>query len=325
MTVLFCGGELEDFTRSGGTPVPTSSASYIRSGYSRMAINITGNSDYIAASFPRQTTVGATTRYFRGGVWTSTGRMLGFTAGGAANVRLAIVGTASTGYVRLVKYDGVTETVLATSTVSPPYNTLARVDLYVEGYGANARVRVYFDNVVFIDYTGDITIAGCTGYDGLWLANPSPLVNCAYSEVIVADEPTTRMSLVTLAPSGAGDANTMDGGNYGSIDEYPCDYSDVVWSGTADQRILVAANDLPAGTFTVRGLKLNAISAKGTAGPGSLALGLKSATTESFDLEQSLSVNYSTVSKFWSLNPVTSAPFTLAEVNAIQLGIKSRP
>lgn len=322
MTILWKGGEIDDFpTRSGTISYYGSGgANPFRTGYARDAILFNATSWVVTPQLPAPlTTIGACCYMYRGsGTWLSAKKVMGFRGGGSS--KLAIRGSAS-GYLVLGKWDGASETVLATSTEIPA--TLGRIDMWIEGYGATARVRVWSESSLLIDYTGDITIPACTGYDEVWWGNPDNGPYVCLSECIVADEITTRLCLVTIYPTGAGDANDLDGGLYSDVDEIACNWADCLWSGTADQRALFAASNLPAGSYTIRDLTVVATAARGASGPANLALGVKSGS-ENFGTDQSLGLAYGAVSRAMPVNPVTSTVWTQAAVNAVQIGAKSR-
>ncbi len=243
-------------------------------------------------------------------------------------------GVGGTYDLQLASWNGAAWVALATSSIK--VNTASvRFDMFVENYGAAARVRVwvrYFNggaNVLtyngpaelVIDFTGDVTAAGHASADGLFVRNIYQYAD--FGAVIAADEQTALMELIGMGPNGAGDVDTMDLGTYADIDEVTANTTDYVQSGTDGQEILVNAVDPPVATLAVLAVDLCADLAKGTSGPNASSLGVKTGGTENWDALQAAPIAPGNRQRLMTTNPVTGNPWTVAEVTALQYGIKS--
>lgn len=328
MAILWCGQEEIDFAANTGFSVNTSGANYFRTGYARAGlVPATGAGAYLGMSFP----AARTSFWYTFRVWSpligSAQRFFAFTNGGADRLGLKCSG-ASPSTVKLVTWNGAAETTLATSTltIANSVGTARKFDLQVDSYGATATVRLYVDGTLFIEYSGDVTAGGATNLDGAVFRASSTSTGYywSYSEVILADEDTRLFSLATLAPSAAGDANAWTG-DYTAIDEVTLDDSDVIYTDTADLDFLCALSDLPAGTFTVKAVRIAARAAMGASGISGVKLGIKSGGTVDVDAAHTLTASWATpaIERLMAQNPVTANNWTTSEVDALQIALRS--
>lgn len=278
MAILWCGGEEIDFRAGVATPLTTATATNRRAAYSRVAMGASGTTSEICKGTP-----------FPGGAVTSCWlsmqvvpstyvnyRGVGLGRSGSNSGLFLGAASSSSTKATLWKFDGTTWTQLAQESGGTLGNTIRRLDMQVIGYGAAGTVNVYIDGTLLFTYSGDLSVSGITNLDSVYLVGASQAGGGPWyvSEVIVANEDTRLMSLYTLAPTGAGEANAWNG-SYASIDEATTDDTDVVFTDTAERDAQFALSDLPAGTFMVKAAKVVARAAKGATGIGSLALGQK--------------------------------------------------
>lgn len=312
MAIIWCGGEDIDFPN--GATVINDNASYNRrSSYSR--VSIYRNSGIMKSSIFScgEITSGWLSFYYSG--TTPPYYMGGFGKSGTNNCILT--GLNDTGKILLYKYDGVTFTLLATGV-----NTnadLCKVDLYFSNYTFSSNVKVYVNGILEIDYTGDITFSGVTGFDSVFSRNTA---SCPLSEFIVADEDTRSMSLVTLYPNAAGDTNDWAGA-YTDIDETIQSDADIIYDATQNHDFQCGLSDTPAGTFVVKAVKEIVRATKGASGPSHIQLGIKSGGTIDVAAEQDLDAVFTSVERLMQQNPVTSNNFTTSELDALQLNLRT--
>ena len=109
-----------------------------------------------------------------------------------------MIGCDTSGKIGLYKYDGVTETLLASEPGNSfaTYGALQRVDVELANYGASATVNVYLRSILLFTFTGDVTVSGMTAVDCV-LHCPNASGNTGYnayvSEVMVTvDDSRTR-------------------------------------------------------------------------------------------------------------------------------------
>jgi len=313
MSILWCGGEDIDFSTS---IVSSWMATGYRSGYSRLAASL-GTAGLLRS--PAVTPFTSVWLSFQLGLnaTSANGRTGGLGKSGT-NAMLGIgTGTTAT-KIALIKYDGTTRTVLAEESGSS-LAALNKIDIHMENYGANATVTVYVNGTQVISYTGDVTVLSQTSLDQVYINNAQ---NGVYvSEFILADEDTRLMSLVTLAPSAAGDASEWTNG-YANIDESTKDDADTIYTSTANQNFQCNLTGMPAGDFICKGVK---VAARATDGVGGIGIQLGVKTNSQLDLGNAVTLGgvWQTVEKLYQQNPITSNRFTPAEIEALQLAVKS--
>jgi hypothetical protein len=359
--ILFAGGEDLDFQLAGGYTTTTSGAAngifidttagHFRSGYARYGLSIAscgpGNSannfanfNYLRNTVPfSQTSFWLTTRYY-------FNRYVNTTIGGtqwwivledASHIpRLRIRNTAAVlggpYVVEKVNAAG-TATSLGTLT-STPSNAPSvpdKLDLFCN-YAVAGQFSFYINGTLAFNYAGDVTTDGITSLSFFRLSqavaststNGSPSGGEVYSEVIVATSDTRAMSLVTQAPTGAGNASTWTG-SYTQVNGNLASNNNPIYTTTAGQLEEFSVNGLPSGTFSVVSLVVKAAAATILNGPQNLQLAIR---TGGFDfLSNTLSVSsaWSTIAYNWDVNPNTSMAWTQSDLNAagFNVGLES--
>ena len=334
MSVIAIVAELDDWTILTGawSYITSPVLSYYDPYYSRgaMVSSVSSSSANAYKSFQiAKTTVGACCRWGRCSWNYDTDPFFCFTSGGISVLGLQ---TSSSAGIKLVKWNGSSFTTLATGAL--PSTTGCRFDMFVQNYGAGARVKVwltYLDGsapaLLWIDYSGDVTSPGVTDLDGMRMTIVQPtwfsFPDSGLSEVIAADEPTLRMRLKTCYPDSAGDINTFDVGSYADVDELATNISDYLESATADQEFLCGVTDIPSGSFSVLAVQATIVASKGTSGPSQIEVNVKSGGTVSYGDDQALSESYSSSSRLMTQNPVTLAAWQSSQIGSLQVGCKS--
>ena len=144
----------------------------------------------------------------------------------------------------------------------------------------------------------------------------------AFSQIILADEPTVGMRVFTVPVSGVG-ADTGFTGAYTEIDEVTYSDADFINSGTANQ-VSTYATTAPALTgYNVRAVSVTARAKRGAGGPQNIQLALRSGGTTYFSSSQALDVAYGAHINVWETNPATSAAWVNTAVASLQPGVKS--
>lgn len=330
MSILWCGGEDIDFPN--GAVVRTQNGAG-RSGYARVGVFNQGDNKNPIKS-----------NSFQGGSITS-GWLSFYVYSSAYSNRtgslyagLALLSTVASGiYIGidpsiagkgcLYKYDGTTWTALA----SEP-GTLTgyggRFDVHISNFNdsGNGNVKVYLNRELtpLIDFTGNLQPSGVTNLDcvgvfglGNFASSPAPI-----SEVIVADEDTRTMSLVTNAPNGAGTSDQWTG-DYTMIDEAILSDADNIYDGTTGHDFQSNLTDLPAGNFAVKATKIACRALCGASGPQHIGLGYNVGGTVSVGADKALASNWQTVERLDQTNPVNSAAWTASDINSLQLDLRT--
>lgn len=337
MAIVFMGAELENFTVTGSWTHTVSYAETVqRTGYARamMTRSNTDSSNNLLGTFSAaKTTVGLTAR--RGVYsWTDSTGYCFFGATNAGTFVLGLQSTASTGYVKLVKYNGSGYTTLATGA-KPSGASPVRIDMYIESYAdtVNGRCRVwltYIDGAapatLWLDYTGDLTSPGVSDLTGVMNAGISvssyALAAEGICEVVACDEPPHRIQLVTCAPNAAGDTNDWTGA-YTDVDEINASTGDYIESDAAAEVFLCNIGPLPTSVMVPLAVQVTALAAKGTSGPTKLDLGVKSGGTQNWGSDQTLTDVYVPYGRLMTVNPVTATAWDKSEIPDLQIGVKS--
>jgi hypothetical protein len=338
MSLLFFGSEYEDFPINVGANSFSANQALYRSAYSRASVLVaTGawpSSGYIGTTFTGQTSFWVTGRVGTSTTVSSANIffVLGDTAGGtnAANARLRLkCNSAAPSTIILEKWDGAsTATTLGTSTATITGSVGYRLDVAVDSYGSSGRVRVYLDQVLIID-TGlavNIAAGGSTSLNVAYFSTlRSSSVDTGWSEVVVADEDTRPLGVKTLVPNATGDTTAWTSGTWQDIDDLVASDVDIAVSETAAQVLAVNCTGMPTGYggLTVRAVKSVVYAARGASGPSKIDIGLRQSSTNGFAASQTLDTGWATYSATWTTNPITSAAFTGAEIEAIQLAYRS--
>jgi len=315
MTILWCGGEGIDFS---GSPVASTNTDYKRNDFARCSL-------YKDAIFPSYPFPGGeiTSGWVSGRVWTQpltsstyNSNIFGLTDSSGKGLWLK----KASGYLSLLLYDGTTWATLQTSA-SVLFNTgnIDKLDIQLTSYGASANVKVYFNDTLVIDYTGDISISGVTGF--ACVAGYGKSGAAAISELIAADEDTRLMSLKTLAPVAAGDSSEWTN-DYTSIDEVTNSDADTVFTETASQNFQCNLTGMPIGDYIVKAVKVAARMTDGVGGMG-VKQGIKTNSTLALSDTITLGGVWETHEQMYQNNPVTSNRFTPAEIEALQLAFQS--
>jgi hypothetical protein len=328
MTILFCGGELDDVTVGGTVTFNTGTTAAYRTTYARGTLDVAASGTFAAnharASFTASSSFSLTARVYPLTSISANNVFLWLSDAGSARLRLKATSSNPT-TITLEKYNGTTATTLATSSSTITGSTQYRLDVIVD-YQVSGRVRVYVDGTLYIDYSGDVTAASSTTLDSLNLGPLAAATNAGrWSEVIVCTQDSRTLSLVTLSPNAAGTANAWTG-TYPDVDDTTASDTDVLTSNTAGQIANFNTTGMPSGwsNLSVTAVKMVASAARGSTGPTKLALGVRTNSTDSFPTATSLDTGFSTpVTTYYETNPVTGVAWTTAEIDALQIALKS--
>ena len=332
MTVYFMGTEVQDFpynTVPAGMlnntdnwrfyPANVRSTCYLPSGAAETNYIETGSFSatefWIHANFHIDYLAGTLTNYF-----------LAACAGGIPRISVRF----DTGGFTLRYWNGSAWVSLGSAVMTS--EGLFRFDMYIKS-GSPGQVRLYINNIpVLSSITVDTTFGGTVAaFNTVRFCPIGITVNAIthVSEVIVADWNTIGARVVSRAPSSAGSWNDWTGSNYLSVDEInPA--SDFVLSGAANQRFSVNFADFPAlGTGeSIEGVKIAAAAIRDAGGPQGLNFFTRIGATDYDSPDQavpSVQLTATPNSQFLADNPATLSPWTLADLNAAEFGVRSRP
>lgn len=208
---------------------------------------------------------------------------------------------------------------------------LFRFDCYIK-VGSPGQVRLYINNIpVLSSVTVDTTFGGAVAAFNTVRFCPVGVTSNAIthvSEVIVADWNTIGAKVVSRAPNAAGSWNEWTGSSYQAVDEVnPA--SDFLLSPAANQRFSANFADFPAlaSGESVEGVKVAAAAIRDAGGPQNLNFFCRIDGTDFDSPDQPVPTVQLTAtpnSQFVATNPATGTPWSLAELNAAEFGVRSR-
>ena len=190
--------------------------------------------------------------------------------------------------------------------------------------------QVKVNDILDIDFTGDTT-SGAAEVDNIWIGSILNLGSQLYIDDVVIDDDNWigPSRIYPLLPTGAGDSTLWTpsaGANWETVDEVPpsdADYVDTDGIGNID---LYAASDLPLEATIVKSVQVSSRMYKEVAStPQNAALAVRTGGTTYFSpdvaVPDTVGIN---VKNLWELNPDTSNPWEIAEVNALEIGYKAQ-
>jgi hypothetical protein len=325
MGMIWCGGEDLDFP-NGRVPIVSTDTDHYRTNYSRCAIGSNSSSDAAIRS-----------KIFEGGEITSgwiscrffswvnhwnSNRYLGFGKSGTEKGIFICIDEDTDYKTAIYTYDGSTMTRLDYESGASLINaSVQHLVMQLTNYGASSNIKVWVDNVGVIDWTGDSSISGVTGFDSAYLAHNVANNWVLYSEVEVSDEDLRTKNIKTLEVVGDGDATEWEG-DYSDIDEKEINDSDLIYSNTSSQTYNASLSDCPEGDFSVGAAK---ISIRATSPAGSTAdkilMGFKSEGSVDVGSTTSLTTSWETYERI--VTTVNGSDLTTELLDAIQLHLQS--
>lgn len=236
-------------------------------------------------------------------------------------------------------------TLLATAGTAFAADSWHVIDWRTQITSASAGVsEIWLDGNRVINFSGDNTatanvnvqflLLGHMGATGLGTATG---VYLAYDDIAVNDVAGTINNgrcgdgrVILLTPNGAGSSTqwvrggTDTGANYSQVNELPASMAQYVSSPTVGNRDLYALSDIGVAVQSINVVEAVLLAQNSDAGGGSIAPTIKSGATinESGSLGLSTSAGY--VIGRWETDPNTAAAWTVAAVNAAEVGATVR-
>lgn len=207
-------------------------------------------------------------------------------------------------------------------------------------YAVSGWIRLYVDNFLDINYTGN-TIASGTPEIGYFYL-PGEFHGQYYDDFIVWDDvssgipgdlmatdfPLAPQRSSILRPSSdvtAQFTRSTGASNYLCVDEgaQNSDTDYVSSDGTIGLRDLYGVTDLPYTPSSIRCVRIKEYHRNAGGGAPYVKSLLKSGATESFGTAAPAGTGYTQTNRTLLVDPNTGSPWTAAAVNALQLGIQN--
>ncbi len=198
-----------------------------------------------------------------------------------------------------------------------------RYDIYITGGGTGSgTAELYISGTLRANGTADFTaVTNLIKFRGYGLNTVAEARSC---NLIVADEPTIGMKLMTIYASGAGSDSAWSSGTWASVDEVATSDVDFISSASANQVHTFAGTAISAFTgYTVRAVAVTARAKRDATGPQNLQLVVRVSGTNYFSSTKALTVGYGAIFNVWETSPATSVAWTVAEMSGLQFGVKS--
>lgn len=321
MTDLWLGGEIGSVVPSSASVIEVEAAGYYDPDVSRCAIQVGSHVSYAESdSWTGQSAIWAHWRpWFENGLGNSVSVFEMF-ASGTAQVRLLYTEVDFIINIDLQYNSGGTWTTVGSTGFILPYGVLLTLDVNLNI--ATDTLALYSSGTLIASNTGALDLSGLSNITKFrWYGtNFFPQY---ISQLMAATTSTIGVEIDTRYPNGAG-ATASWTGAYVDVDEPVYGDADALSSSAADQ----------VSTFTHTGPSLTGkvIRAVGVAMRGKLGAsgptGLKSVlrisgTDYPHATTKTLAVGYGAHVNLSEVSPATAVAFTVAEVAAMEVGLKS--
>jgi hypothetical protein len=340
-TILFMGGEMPSFLPSSSGPLEVTgygTAVFAHDPlFARCSILCSGTTDNIKTPvLPSQTTFW-THFNLTPGNGASSGDMTGYQAqwlnsAGTAVVRLAhnTVGLGpSTNTVDLEYWNGSAwvGSGAPAGTSQPTYGT--QFDVRITCNTTSGRLQLYQGGTKVIDYAPNLSgitdIAQVMFIGGnIYSAGvPSGFTGSAYvSEVVCSTATTVGYRLLTRYPTGNSATNTAWTGDYTGVDEAVYSDADEISSSTTGQ-VETYTNSGPTVNPALYVKAIGVYTRAKNNGSTNLQHCVRSSGSNYFGSTQSLAVGFAPFGTIWEIDPATSLPWALSQVDAVETGVKA--
>lgn len=263
--------------------------------------------------------------------------IISFWGDGNATNHITLTTEATNNYLQ-VRLGSAAGTILGTSATPFPILTQWRsINMWVKINSSTGRVVVKVDGVTQIDYTGNTKNGGTnTTIDGIRMSMAygsakalADLVICDASGSINNTYPGD-ISCIRRLPNANGSYSDFTGSdgnsvnNYLLVDDSPSDTADFTFAATASLLDSYGVEDLPLAATAVMGVRAVAKCAKSGAGSAGMSVFVREGSTDTFGPDVPLSTSFA-----WQgddireLCPSTSAAWTISDVNAMEIGVRS--
>lgn len=331
MTVLFAGTEPEAFNYKSGAVLfaSTTPGREYDPDYSRGAIRVDTTLDSVGVDFPAQNEIWVQWR-LRASSTVANASILRVQDSAGNNI--AYVSSAG-GPTYTLGYQTGASSGVSVAPATPSLGTAA-------GYFLTVHVKWLEVNKVFIEFFVDGVLISSATVTNAWIASKKPArvtfltpgggsSSSGYiSEVIVTDTEDPRgWRVATLAPNSEG-ALGQWAGSYVDIDEIGVpDDNDFISSDTAGQVELFGLSNLsaPAQNMTPKAVFLASRARVGAGGPQNIKPGLRAGGSNFFQgpMPGLTPIFQNPLPAGWEVNPATSSPWTISDIQNLEAGFES--
>jgi hypothetical protein len=262
---------------------------------------------------------------------TSGGDIIRLYGDGGATAHLSLRWTSSTVFAL---FRGATQ--LATATLTNPIIPIwyyIEISATIDDTVGAVEVRVNGSTVM--TFTGDTKNGGTANtIDAISISTAGTSAGNCYDDMYVLNGTGSapyndflgEVRVYTTVPSGAGASTQWTpsaGTNFGAVDDIPYSAADYVSTSTSGNRDTYAMGDVLSGIGTVYAVRTTAIAKKSDAGVASLKVVDRSGGTNYYGPTTALNAGDTSVpGAIRTVDPATSAAWTVSGVNALEAGVE---
>ena len=201
-----------------------------------------------------------------------------------------------------------------------------RIDIQVKLHATDGAIRFYRNKILEGEFVGNTIFNSVTTLDSVAIGRYNTSTN-AHSAIIVATEDTRPLVYAQLLPSGAGSLTewTGDASNVSGSTSF----SDSTFMSTdlAEQKQTFTLPNLHSSFETGWTIETLFVAARARRDPDTVAdlrIMALSGADEAFGTQVSLTNDVEVVNHQFTVDPATDAAWTIAGVNALEIGVQSR-
>ena len=244
-----------------------------------------------------------------------------------ANIMILIRRNFSTGVIDVFR--GATNIVSGTKTFV--VNTTYLIEIWIKIADSGGRVKLKVDGVTDIDFTGDTKNSSYAQFNRVKLGRDTVgrgNGNAHFDNFIMDDAAWIGDTKIqAILPTGAGNTTGWTpsaGNNWACVDERPPSDVDYVSINANDQVDTYQAGNMAGSIDSVKCVQIQSrTESDGTPTPTNLKLVVRSGGTDYLSGDKSVPAAPKGLWNLWENNPADSLAWEEADINAMEIGIKS--
>jgi hypothetical protein len=222
-------------------------------------------------------------------------------------------------------------TLLDTGTHGLTINTTYLIEVRFKIADSGGRVEVKVDGVQDINFTGDTKEGTNTQFNKVRLGYgpAASYTSLAYFDNFIMDDAAWigDTKIQKILPTGGGSSTIWTpsvGANWDCVNERPASDVDYISTNAVDQVDTYQASDMAGAINTVKCVQIQSrTESDGAPTPTNLKLAVRSGGTNYFSGDKSVPAAPKSLWNLWETNPADSLAWEEADVNAMEIGIKS--
>lgn len=336
-TPFFLGNEDIDFGASGAVPTGINT-SFKRTNWARYGISCATGTAYRSLPFTAGVQTSTWVSFWIGqnssGPAGNTTALFGLGLSSSPNCSFGLGWNNGSSQYHLYKWDGTTYTVLQTTTIGPPgAGALQSIWMNIANFGTTASVNIWFNNVLVISGTYNLTVTGMTtGFDTAILGHNLQSGGggqFATEFIITSDDLRLFPGLQTRVAVATGTTSQWSNNTPANENAQNVSTASPIFDNTNGQEQQYTQTTPPTGQFTILGKKRTTWAAVGAGSSVSkVALGYRNVTTGNTTgygtgSTKTLTGAYAPYEQYDMVDPTTGVAFTVGDESAMQSSVKA--